>query len=279
MGGAEAVFHGPQQPVAGEAVALEGEHRIDQVLQHLGAGQHPLLGHMAHQQQGRVLALGDAGEGGGAFAHLGHRTRCTGQFAVVEGLDAVDDRHGRPQGFEFLQHQFQVGFGQQLQLAAVATEAAPAQFHLLGRFLGAHIQNRVAGGHRLGALQQQGRLADAGIAAHQHEGAGHQATAEHPVELAVAAAQALQGPFTDRVDRLRSARARRQIGGARRPVGRSCSGCSAGHRPAPAAVAGGHNLLHQAVPAAAGGAATEELAGLGPAGLADVEAGTSHEGV
>ena len=61
MGGAKAVLDRPQQPVAGEAIPLEGEHRIHQMFEHLGAGQQALLGHMAHQHQGRVLALGDTG--------------------------------------------------------------------------------------------------------------------------------------------------------------------------------------------------------------------------
>ena len=115
MGGTEAVLHRPQQPVAGEAIPLEGEHRIDQMLQHLGAGEGPLLGHMADQHQGRVLALGDAGQGSGTLAHLGHRARRTGQLSVMQGLDAVDDRHRRPQRLQLLQHQLQIGLSEQLQ--------------------------------------------------------------------------------------------------------------------------------------------------------------------
>ena len=54
MGGAKAIFRRPQQPMASKAIALEGEHRIHQVFQHLGPRQHPLLGDMAHQQQGDI---------------------------------------------------------------------------------------------------------------------------------------------------------------------------------------------------------------------------------
>ena len=46
--------------MAGEAITFKSEHRINQMLKHLGARQHPLLGDMANQQQGRVLALGQA---------------------------------------------------------------------------------------------------------------------------------------------------------------------------------------------------------------------------
>jgi hypothetical protein len=108
----------------------------------------------------------------------------------VQGLDAVDDRHRRPQGLQLLQHQFQVGFGQQLEVTGArrhrgltararlqahlnnllhAGQAPPAQLHLLGRFLGAHVEHRCPAGHGAGALQQQSALADAGISAQEHQ--------------------------------------------------------------------------------------------------------------
>ena len=48
MGGAEAIFDGAQQAVAGKAVSLEGEHRIHEVFQHLRASQHAFFGDMTH---------------------------------------------------------------------------------------------------------------------------------------------------------------------------------------------------------------------------------------
>ena len=60
-----------------------------------------------------------------------------------------------------------------------------AQPHLAGRLLAGDHQRRVLGGRRplLGHVEQQGGLADAGLAGEQHHRAGHQAAAEHPVEL------------------------------------------------------------------------------------------------
>ena len=322
MGGAEAVLHRSQQTVASEAIALEGEHCIHQVLQHLGAGQQPLLGDMAHQQQGGVLTLGDALQGGGALAHLSHRARCTAQLGVVEGLDAVDDRHGGSQGLELLQHQLQVGFGQQLQAGYGRRRASvlpvrraggpgfiprgatpwpggrnrsgrdrrqsrgplrgvgsplpllrqppPAQLHLLGRFLSAHIEHRLADRHGAGALEQEGGLSDAGIAAQQHQGARHEAPAEHPIEFAVAAGQALQGPIPDRGDRLGTPRATRPAG--------AVWDIGGGHRSTAAAVGGNGGLLHQGVPATAARTATEVLAGTGAAALAHVAGEGASQG-
>ena len=39
VGGAEAVLDRPQQPEGVVAVALEGQHRVDEVLEHAGPGQ------------------------------------------------------------------------------------------------------------------------------------------------------------------------------------------------------------------------------------------------
>ncbi len=89
---------------------------------------------MAHQQQGDIQPFGQALQGSSALTHLGHRAGRTGQFSVMEGLDAVDDRHGRPQGFQLLQHLLQVRLSQQLRAITRtgATQPAPAQLHLLG---------------------------------------------------------------------------------------------------------------------------------------------------
>ena len=123
------------------------------------------------------------------------------------------------------EHQLQIGFREELETLRSAPpdpcrlarrpsplaaghlgQAPPAQLHLLGRFLGADVEHRAAARHRPGALQQQGGFADAGIAPQQHQRSRHQATTEHPVEFAVAAAEPLQGPLPHRMDRLRTPR-------------------------------------------------------------------------
>ena len=50
----------------------------------------------------------------------------------MQCLNAVDDRHSGAQGLQLLQHQFQIGFGQQLQLRRPPGKPLPAQLHLLG---------------------------------------------------------------------------------------------------------------------------------------------------
>ena len=59
-------------------VALEIQHRIDDMLQHAWAGQRTIFGDMANEQQGNPLLFGETGQLGGAFADLGYRAwrRC-----------------------------------------------------------------------------------------------------------------------------------------------------------------------------------------------------------
>ena len=131
MGGPEAVLHRTQQPMTGEAIPLEGEHGIHQMLQHLRARQHPLLGHMTHQQKRRGLAFGKPLQCRGALTHLTHRARSTAEIGVMQSLDAVDDRHLRLQCLQLLKNQIQIGLRQQLQIGGTTGQSLPAQLHLL----------------------------------------------------------------------------------------------------------------------------------------------------
>ena len=114
-----------------EAVSLEGEHRIHKVFQHLWAGQHAFLGDVTHQQQGNVQAFGQPLQRRRTFPHLTDRPRSTGEIGVMQRLNAVDDRHSGTQRLQLLQHQFQIGFSQQLKLRCPSSEPLPAQLHLL----------------------------------------------------------------------------------------------------------------------------------------------------
>ena len=94
-------------------------------------------------------------------------------------------------------------------------DAVGAQPHLGRRLLAGDVERavRVAAQPR-GDVEQQRRLADAGLAGEQHDGAGHQPAAEHPVELVDAG-----GPRRRRLD---VDLADRQRGGGDRRRPRSC---------------------------------------------------------
>ena len=80
---------------------------------------------------------------------------------------------------------------------------------MLGFFAGA-VENRPdVARHMRGHLQQQRRLADAGLAAEQHEGARHDATAQHAIEF------------------LNARRNSRRVGGF--DIAVEPGGCAAGH--------------------------------------------------
>ena len=86
------------------------------------------------------------------------------------------------------EHRAEVGLGGEVELVVHAAGAVGAQPHLGRGLLAGDVERAalVAGGLR-GDLEQQRALADAGLAGEQDRGAGHQAAAEHPVELGHAA--------------------------------------------------------------------------------------------
>ena len=73
---------------------------------------------------------------------------------------------------------------------AVGAEALGAQPHLLRRLLARHEQHRGAERRSRPACRRQARLADARLAAEQHERPGHEPAAEHAIELGDAGADA-----------------------------------------------------------------------------------------
>jgi len=140
--GAEAVLHCPQASVTGETVTLEGEHGINQMPSTFGAGQHALLGDMAHQQQAVPGALPGAARRRRQSRTLGHRAGPLLSSAFVERLTAVDDRHGRRRARAPGEPASRVGFSQELEVDRLPrrrrTSPSPAQLHLLGRLFGSH---------------------------------------------------------------------------------------------------------------------------------------------
>ena len=255
-------FEARTQPERAAALALDGDDRVDEVLQRLGPGDAPLLRHVAdeddrdplplrqlHQAQGRLADLADAA---GRAVELVERRR----------LDRVDDdrrRAHRPCRLDDPgRRRGRRGSGRRRPPARRAGRG--------GRRAGgparrtprrvAYRTGRPLGGEPGGGLQQERRLPDAGLAADEHERAGDQAAAEDPVQLGEAD---------------REARAR-----PRRPSAARGTGCAADGPPRRDAARPPRHVandgLDEGVPRAAGAAlalpAKEGLA----AGLADVAA-------
>jgi len=70
---AESVLDRPHQPEAAVRVALEVQHRVDDVLQHARAGQRAFLRDVAHEHHRAAARLGRARELRRAFAHMRDR--------------------------------------------------------------------------------------------------------------------------------------------------------------------------------------------------------------
>ena len=156
-----------------------------------------------------------------------------------EGLHRVEHEQARLDRVEVAEHRGQVGLGGQVEPLVQGADPFGPQPHLADRLLAADHQRRAcrrAGRPLLGHVEQQGGLADAGLAGEQHHRAGDQAAAEHPVELGHAGRP---GPGRRGADRRRSG------GPARRGAG------SGRHAAAPGAERRGGGSLDDRAPLAA----------------------------
>jgi len=150
-------------------------------------------------------------------------------------------------------------------LAQLDATGRSAQADLLRRLLPRDVEHRQPlAGERSTRLERQRRLADARIAAHEDDGALHEAAAEHAVELAEAG------------------RAADGFAGRHRGEGTRRGGLRDARAP-PALARRGHGLLDQRVPRVAAGALAEPARGRVAALLADerrpprfVNHGTRH---
>jgi hypothetical protein len=183
-GGAEAVLGGPHQPQGVVPVPLHGHHRVHQVLEHPGSGQGAVLGHVADEDEGHLRGLGQPHQVLGAGPHLGDAPGQPGDVGIGHGLDGVDHDEGGRDPVQAAGHGPDVAVLEQQQGGGHRAEALGPQSDLGGRLLGRHEHHLDARrGHGPQHLEQQRRLAHAGLAPEEGDRAGDEAAAEHPVEL------------------------------------------------------------------------------------------------
>ncbi len=77
------------------AVAVEGEHRVDEVLDGPRAGQVAVLGDMPDQEDRDAAGLRQARQALDAGAHLGQAAGRLGQIRIAHRLQRVDHDEGR----------------------------------------------------------------------------------------------------------------------------------------------------------------------------------------
>ena len=106
-------------------------------------------------------------------------------------MDRIDDQQLRFDFADVSQDDLQVGFCHQEQflwegyfaLALTFEQAYRPHFDLPLGFFAGNIQHRVVFGHFYGGLQQQGRFANARIAADQHHGARYDTASQDARKL------------------------------------------------------------------------------------------------
>ena len=254
VGGAEAVLHRAQDAELMAAVAFEIQHGVHHVLQHARPGDGALLGDVADQDQGECRAFASR-----ISSKLEARTCATvpGALSIVSShmvwIESITTSAASPAASRL------AAMSRRL-IAAASSSGASCRPRRRARRRICSIDSspemyrtrRPSRARRGRRLQQQGRLADARIAADQHRRGRHEAAAQHAVELGDA-------------------------GGARGGGSARAGETDEGDTPARTALGGGtgtrgDRFLDDGVPLAAGFAAAGPLRADGAAALAD-EAG------
>ena len=119
---------------------------------------------------------------------------------MVHGLDGVHHHQVRLLLADLLHHQLDVRLRQDQQVGALHPQPGGPKLDLPGGFLPRHVQHPQALPQVFTDLQQDGGLADAGIATDEHQRAFDDAPAQHPVQLGEAGVVALLVIGADLVD-------------------------------------------------------------------------------
>ena len=158
------------------------------MLEHARAGERALLRDVADEQHRDAVGLGDLHDPPGDLAHLADRAGRAAEVGGVQRLDGVDDADLGALGAQRREDRVEVGLGEHGDLErAGASRRQPlgAQADLRRGLLAGDVERAPAGGGEVAERHvRQRRLADPRRAAEQHERAGHEAAAEHAVELA-----------------------------------------------------------------------------------------------
>ena len=124
------------------AFPLKVEHRIHHVLQHTRTRQGSFLGHMANDEDGDVIGLGQLHEFSRHFSHLRNRSLYSWNLRRHNGLDRIDDKKVRLDPLYLCTHALHIGLSIEVKLAIDISQSLCTEFDLLGRLLATDIENR-----------------------------------------------------------------------------------------------------------------------------------------
>ena len=215
---------------------------------------------MADHKHRDIVGFRNIQKTGGALFDLGHRAGRRVDVGAAHGLDGVDDHKPRLQLLDQAADLVHIALGCQQDVILGHVQTHRTQLDLPHRFLAGDIQHAAALGYLAAQLEQDGRFADARLAADQRHAAQHDAAAQHPVQFADAGYNAAF--FLGGADVFQLQCGQAGLAGRTRR-----GGCPAGGRFGRF----GHHVLGHGVPGAAGRAASQPAgAGLAAVG-ADVD--------
>ena len=203
VGRTVAVLHRTQQPDLVVGVALEREHRVNEMLERARACDGVLARALPDQQGGNTARLGLAGQHCGHLTDLGDATGATVDVGGGERLHGVDHDEGGIVVLDMTQHRPQIRLIGHQQPRRCGSDALCAHPDLFSGLLTRDVEDdrlRMGPGESVGDVEQQSRLADPRLARDESDLSRHETTAEDPVELPGAAADprgALGGDLGD----------------------------------------------------------------------------------
>ena len=177
-------FVGAQDAVRVVPVALELQHAVDEVLEHPRAGDGAVLRDVADEDGRDAVLLRDAEQPRGRLAHLRDGARRRAELAGVERLHRVDHADGRPSRSRASRRRRRApsrrGSRRRRRRRGARREGGPAP-PTPPRSRAARCAP--AARDRAERAEQQRGLADAGLAAEEHQRRRHEAAAQDAVEL------------------------------------------------------------------------------------------------
>ncbi len=181
----EAVLRRPHDAKRVAPIALESEHRVDQVLEHLGPRERALFRDVTDQEEGDAVALGDFDQARGHLAELRHAPGARLDVARAHRLDRI---HDGDVGVNLAERRLDVREIRRREDLHVAhprpADALAAHRHLGRRLLPRRVNHRVARGRqRRQRLHEERRLPDARISAEERHATRDGPAPEHAVEL------------------------------------------------------------------------------------------------
>ena len=181
---AEPVLYSAQHTVIEHPVALEVQNRIDDVLQSFRPGDSTLARHMPDDEHRYARFLCEPHEACSAFPHLAHAARSTVEIGGENGLDRVYDQYRRVCRGSGGDDSLEQRFAEQRNFSGVGRQAVSAELDLERGLFSRDVECAPAGDLQLRRnLQEKRRLADPGLSADEDHRAGHDAAAQHEIEL------------------------------------------------------------------------------------------------